>query len=271
MRRLLSRMLVLALSISIGVAFSLPGPVAAEKIVLKITDWQAGVENILNSYREFIRIFEQRHPGVKIEYTQYSYTTYGEFLKPSLAAGTAPDMFAVFPGAELVKIAESGNLVPISDVMDDEWKSWLGKAYYFSGLNYKGKLWASPQDAQTVGIWFYKDMLEALGVEVPPLGGAFTVDELIELAEPARQHGWDLIAAGFLDYYSATDPYYNMVHQLQESDTPDMILQAYNGEISWKQDIFRVPMEAFKKMHEAHVWREGAINMDYQVQAWGKW
>ncbi|GAI27188.1 unnamed protein product, partial [marine sediment metagenome] len=61
------------------------------------------------------------------------------------------------------------------------------------------------------------------------------------------------------------------VHQLQKSDTPDMVMQALNGEISWQQDIFRLPMEAFKKMHEAHVWREGAINMDYQVQAWGKW
>jgi len=171
-------------------------PAAAEKILLKITDWQAGVQNILNSYREFIRIFEEKHPNVKVEYTQYSYTTYEEFLKPAVAAGTASDIFAIFPGVPLIGIADSGNVVPLSDVMDDEWKSWLGKAYYVSGLNYKGKLWASPQDAQTVGIWFYKDMLEALGVEVPPLGAAFTVDELTELAEPARQHGWDLIAAG---------------------------------------------------------------------------
>lgn len=271
MRRLLSRMLVLALSISIGIAFSVQGSVAAEKIVLKITDWQAGVDNILNSYREFIRIFEQRHPGVKIEYTQYSYSTYGEFLKPSLAAGIAPDLFAVYPGANLGKVAESGNLVPISDIIDDEWKSWLGKSYDFNGTRFNGKLWVVPQDAQTELIWIYKDMLEAVGIAVPPLGQAVTVDDLIDIVEPSRQFGYEVMLAGFLDYYTANDSYYNMVHQLQENDTPDMVMQALNGEISWQQEIFRLPMEAFKKMHQAHVWREDAINMDYQVQAWGKW
>ncbi|UCG93618.1 MAG: extracellular solute-binding protein, partial [Candidatus Aerophobus sp.] len=101
-------------------------PAAAEKIVLRITDWQAGVQNILDSYREFKKIFEEKHPDVKVEYTQYSYTTYGEFLKPALAAGTAPDIFAVYPGAELAKLVPSGNLVAISDVIDEEWKGWLG-------------------------------------------------------------------------------------------------------------------------------------------------
>jgi len=247
-------------------------PVAAqEKIVLRITDWQAGVQNILDSYREFIKIFEEKHPNVKVEYTQYSYTTYGEFLKPSLAAGTAPDIFAVYPGGELAKLVPSGSLVAISDIWDEEWKSWLGKAASFNGALVDGKLWVAPQDAQTECVWIHKDMLEAAGMEVPALGQGATVDELIDIVEPAKQLGYDVILAGFLDYYSVCGAYYNMAHQLQKTDTPDLVMKALNGEISWQQDIFRLPMEAFKKMHEAHVWREDAINMDYQVQAWGKW
>jgi len=271
MRKRLLRIVMLVV-VGVTLCFSSFGPVAAEEqIVLKITDWQAGVKNILDSYREFIKIFEQRHPGVKIKYTQYSYSTYGEFLKPSIAAGTAPDMFAVYPGAELAKLVPSGALVPLSDIMDDEWKSWLGKAYYFNGARVNDKLWIAPQDAQSECIWIHKEMLEACGMEVPPLGQPATVDELIDLVEPAKQNGWDVILAGFLDYYTACDSYYNMVHQLQKSDTPDMVMQALDGEISWQQEIFRLPIQAFKKMHEAHVWREDAINMDYQVQAWGKW
>ena len=263
--------IILNMLIVVVFSFFNCGPAAAEQVVLRITDWQAGVENILNSYKEFIRIFEERHPGVKIEYTQYSYTTYGEFLKPALAAGTAPDMFAVYPGAELAKVAESGNLVPLSDIMDEEWKNWLGKAYEFNGARWNGKLWVAPQDAQTECIWIHKDMLEACGMEVPPLGQPVTVDELIDLVEPARQLGYDVILAGFLDWYSVTGAYYNMVHQLQKSDTPDMVMKVLNGEISWQQDISRLPIEAYKKMHEAGVWRKDCINMDYQVQAWGKW
>ncbi len=245
--------------------------VPEEEIVLKITDWQAGVINILDSYNEFIEMFEKRHPGVKIEYTQYSYTTYNEYLKPALASGEAPDIFAIYPGPDVVEVAKTGNILALSDIMGEEWKKWLGKAYYFNGARWNDKLWVAPQDAQTECIWIHKDMLEACGVEVPPMEQGFTVDQLIALVEPARQNGYEVILAGHADSYSITGAFYNMVHQLQPSDEPDMVLQALDGEITWQQDIFREVVKAFKKMHDAGVWRADAINMDYQVQAWGKW
>ena len=85
--------LIFCLILSFGVAFARGGsdekePESAvekaavkeepEEIVLKIADWQAGVQNILDSYNKFIQIFEAKHPGVTVEYTQYSYTTYNE-------------------------------------------------------------------------------------------------------------------------------------------------------------------------------------------------
>jgi len=260
----------------IGVAFSLYtcGPAAAEKIVLKVTDWQAGCAlSIINANKEMMQIFEQTHPGVKIDYIQYTYPTYGEFLLPAIAAGIAPDIFAVYPGGPLAKLVRSApeNLVCLSDVMDEEWKSWLGKAYYFNGARVDGKLWVAPQDAQTECIWIHKDMFEACGMKVPPLAQPMTVDELISLVEPAKQLGYDVLTAGFLEFWCVIDPFFNMAHQLQPSDTPDMVMQALNGEISWQQDIFRLPVEAFKKLHDAHVWPEDAVNMDYQTQASAKW
>ena len=44
-----------------------------------------------------------------------------------------------------------------------------------------------------------------------------------------------------------------------------------NGEISWQQDVFRNAMEVFVRLDDAGAWREDALNMDYQVQAFGKW
>lgn len=245
--------------------------VSAEGVVLKIADWQAGVDNILNSYKEFISNFEVKHPGVKVEYTQYSYTDYNEFLKPSLSGGTAPDIFAVYPGPDIADVAESGNIIAITDILDEEWKGWLGKAEFFNGARYNDKLWVSPQDAQTECIWIYKDMIESIGKVVPAMEQPVTVDELISWVEPAKAKGFDVILAGFKDSYSALDSFFNMVHQLQTDDSVDMVKEALNGKITWQQDIFRLPIEAFQKMHKAHVWREDAINMDYQVQAWGKW
>jgi len=283
-KKMFALMLILCLVFSFGTLFAGGGkekegaPEKAvekeapkEEIVLRIADWQAGVQNILDSYNEFIKIFEEKHPGVKIVYTQYSYTTYNEYLKPALASGEAPDIFAIYPGPDVVEVAKTGNIIALSDIMDDEWKKWLGKAYNFSGIRAEGKLWAAPQDAQTELIWIHKDMLRAIGVEPPKLGEGFTVDELISFVGPAREKGYDVILAGHADSYSITGAFYNMVHQLQASDEPDIVLQALNGEITWQQEIFREVFEAYKKLHDAHVWRADAINMDYQVQAWGKW
>ncbi len=246
-------------------------PEKKEAIVLKIADWQAGVQNILDSYNEFIKIFEAKHPGVKVEYTQYSYTTYNEYLKPALASGESPDIFAIYPGPDVVEVAKTGNIIPLSDTMDEEWKGWLGKAYYFNGARWNDKLWVAPQDAQTELIWIHKDLLEDLGWKTPKLGEGFTVDEWISIAKAAKARGYDAILAGHMDSYSITGAFYNMVHQLQPSDEPDMVLQALDGEITWQQDIFRKVFQAYKKLHDAGVWRADAINMDYQVQAWGKW
>lgn len=243
-----------------------------EEVVIRIADWQAGVQNILDSYNEFIKIFEEKHPGVKVEYTQYSYTTYNEFLKPSLAGGTAPDIFAIYPGSDVVEVANSGNIINLTAVLDEdpEWRGWLGKAEFFLGGRSDDKLWIAPQDAQTECIWIHKDMLEACGVEVPPMEQAFTVDQFIELVEAAKENGYDVISAGHMDSYSITGAYFNMVHQLEPSDE-DMLLKALDGEISWQQDMFRLPIEAYKKMHDAGVWSADSISKDYQVQAWGDW
>lgn len=244
---------------------------ATEKGLIKITDWQGGVDNILNSYKEFISIFESKHPGVKLEYTQYTYTSYNKFLKPALASGQAPDIFAIYPGSDVPDIAKTGNIIALSDVIDKDWKKWLGKAFNFTGGRWDGKLWIAPQDAQTELIWVYADLMEKAGRKVPPLGQGFTVDEWISLVGPARANGNDVILAGHADSYSITGAFYNMVHQLQTSDSPDMVLDALDGKISWQQDIFKKVFQAYKKLHDAGVWRKDAISMDYQVQAWGAW
>ena len=265
------RSLLRRVALGVAAALILAAPASAQEITLRITDWQAGVDNILNSYRVLIKEFEESHPGVKIEYTQYSYNSYNEYLKPALASGAGPDIFAIYPGPDVADVAKSGNIVALSDVMDDEWKGWLGKAYDFEGGRWNGKLWIAPQDAQTEVIWVYKDMLAEIGMPLPSFGKAYTVDEWVEIGKRAREKGYDGLMAGLSESWTVHGPYYNMVHQLQPSDSPDMVLQALDGKISWQQDIFRKPIEAFKKLHDARTWREDAIGMDYQVQAWGKW
>lgn len=244
---------------------------AEEKVVLKFTDWQGGNEGILNAYKEIISIFEEENPGFTIEYQQYTVTTYNEFLKPALAGGKAPDLFGVYPGPDAFEVVQSGALLDLKPLIDDEWKKWLGAAYNFKGINIDGGIYLIPQDVWTEAIWYHKDMLKEIGWEPRDFTESFSVEDYIAMVEAAKAKGYDVILAGFIEAWCYFDPFYNFVHQQQPSESPDMVEQAMNGEISWQQDIFKNAIEVFVKLHEAGVWRKDALNMDYQVQAFGKW
>ena len=68
----------LALLVSAFVSIS-----AKAETVITVVDWQSGVGGITNAYADFIKEFEAANPGVKVEYTQYTVSTYNEFLKPN--------------------------------------------------------------------------------------------------------------------------------------------------------------------------------------------
>ncbi|MBM3705141.1 MAG: hypothetical protein FJW66_01310 [Actinobacteria bacterium] len=247
-------------------------PAQEGTIVLKFTDWQGGNEGILKSYNELKEIFIKEHPEVKdIEYTQYTVTTYNEFLKPAISGGTAPDLFAVYPGTDVVEVVESGALRDLKPDIDDEWKGWLGPSYNFKGMWYKDGIYVVAQDVWTECVWYHKDMLEEIGVALPAATDAFTAAEYAAMVGPAKEKGYDVFSAGFIETWCYFDAFFNFVHQQQAEETPDMVEQAFAGEISWQQDIFRNAIQVFVDLHEAGAWSQDALNQDYQVQAFGDW
>ena len=122
---------------------------AKAETVIQVVDFQSGVGGITNSYADFIKEFEEANPGVKVEYTQYTVTTYNEFLKPALSSGQGPDVFAVYPGPDVDEVVNAGHLVNITAEADDEWKSWLGSNINIPELSRDGNLYLAPQDAFT--------------------------------------------------------------------------------------------------------------------------
>ena len=250
-----------------GAAFAADAP----KAILKFTDFQGGNDGILAAYKELIAIFEQENPGFKVEYQQYTVSTYNEFLKPALAGGQGPDMFAVYPGPDALEVVKSGALVNLKPLIDPEWKKWLGPAYNFKGTNILDGIYLTPQDCWTECVWYHKDMLKKMGYAPKPFMDAYSVDDFIKMVGPAKASGFDVMQAGFIETWCYYDAFFNMVHQQQPAEKPDMVEQAMNGEISWQQDTFRKSIEAFAKMNAAGVWKPDALNMDYQVQAFGKW
>lgn len=245
--------------------------VSSEDIILKFIDYQGGNQGIMDAYKQIIQIFEEEHPGVKVEYQQYTVTTFNEFLKPAISSGTAPDMFAIYAGPDVVDINNAGALRNLTPDIDDEWKSWMGNAINYKGIYDKGNIVVIPQDALTECVWYHKDMLKEIGWEIPEITEAFTPEDFAEMVQPAKAKGYDVVLAGFVEPWCYYNPFFNFVHQQQVSDTPDMVEEAFAGKISWQQAIFKNAIEVFVKMNNAGVWNKDALSMDYQVQAFGGW
>ncbi len=240
-------------------------------IALKFTDFQAGNDGLLKSYKELIAIFEKAHPGYTIDYQQYGAPTYNEYLKPAIASGKGPDCMAIFPGPDLSDVGKTDSLRDLGKDIDSEWKKWLGPSFDFSGLRYGNKLLLIPQDVWTEGLWYYKDLLAKAGIDARNMKKDWTVQDFISLVKPAKEKGLNVITAGFLESWCVYDSFFNYVHQQQKNYSGDIVQDAFDGKISWKQDIFRNAINAFVKLNAASVWNKDSLNQDYQVQALGKW
>ena len=241
-----------------------------EKII-KVVDWQSGVGGITNSYADFIKEFEAANPGVKVEYTQYTVSTYNEFLKPALSSGQGPDVFAVYPGPDLDEVVNAGHLVNITAEADDGWKGWLGSNINIPELSRGGNLYLAPQDAFTEEIWVYNDMIADLGFELPAFGDSYTVDEWVAIGKAAKAKGLDGLMFGPVESWCVFDGFANFVNQGNADYPTDSLGLALDGAISWDQPMFRDALNAYKTLHDNGVWRKDSLSMDYQVQAWGKW
>jgi ABC-type glycerol-3-phosphate transport system substrate-binding protein len=114
-------------------------------------------------------------------------------------------------------------------------------------------------------------MLEEIGWDIPKSTDAFKVEDYIAMVEPAKAKGYNVMLAGFIETWSYFDAFFNFVHQQQEGEKPDMVEEAFTGRITWQQPIFKNAMEVFVKLNDAGVWPQDALNMDYQVQAFGDW
>ena len=132
----LFKVLISTLIISLGL-----GNIAKAETVISVVDWQSGVGGITHAYADFIAKFEADNPGVKVEYTQYTVTTYNEYLKPALSSGQGPDVFAVYPGPDVDEVVNAGHLANLSELADAEWKGWLGNNINIPELGRNGNLY----------------------------------------------------------------------------------------------------------------------------------
>ena len=180
---------------AIGIAAGLgatPGRVLAEDVTLNVWSHEADEDAKVALREQAARDVEKAHPGVTVKITWYEKNPLLAALKTALPAGQGPDVFYVEP--DWTEYVTAGYLAPLDDLVD--WKTiqpWARQVWV-----HDGKTYGLPQEAYTNEIYYNKEWLKKLGVELPP-NAQFTQGQFLDLVKKARAAGMTPIAQGVGD------------------------------------------------------------------------
>ena len=141
-----------------------------------------------------IAMFEQSHPGVKVEYVSgIPAGAYSEWLTEQILKGTEPDLYFVLP-EDFDLLVSSGALAQLDEriAADPEFDTAL---YYEACLHsgqFKGNQYALPHESVPTIMFVNKTLLEANGIEMPD--NDWTWDEFYNICAQitdvdSRQYG----------------------------------------------------------------------------------
>jgi multiple sugar transport system substrate-binding protein len=188
-----ARRCVLTTAFAIAVGWgAMPAPARAENVTLNVWSHEADEDAKVALREQAARDLEKAHPGLTVKITWYEKNPLLAALKTALPAGQGPDVFYVEP--DWTEYVTAGYLAPLDDLVN--WKTiqpWARQVWV-----HDGKTYGLPQEAYTNEIYYNKDLLKKLGVELPA-NAQFTQSQFLDLVKKAKAAGMTPIAQGVGD------------------------------------------------------------------------
>src|SRR2546428_3051630 len=173
---------VMSLGLSLLLAGD-PPPAHAQtgSTTLNLVSWSYGVEIV----RDNIAKFQQRYPGVTVNYNDFSWATYHDAMVARFVSRTPTDVL-YSSDHWLQEWAAAGWIIPIDESFPQV-RQYLSDYSPFvrEALTYKGRIYGTPYYADTFIFVYNTDHLQRAGFTAPPA----TLDELTKQAEALKAKG----------------------------------------------------------------------------------
>lgn len=152
-----------------------------DKIELTVMHWSGGGPQEETIVKNFIRAFEEKHPGVRVRRVNPGDSaTFYTKLQTMMAGGVAPDVFYI--GSErLAGFVAEDQLLEIEPLiaadraagtptinLDDFYKGPVDTFRFDGRTTGSGTLFGVPKDFTPVGFYYNKDLFKRAGVPEPP-------------------------------------------------------------------------------------------------------
>lgn len=136
---------------------------SAEGVELTYWMWNKNQEP---TFRAMADAFEKQNPNVSVNIELTPVSEYWTKLQTAVQGGAAPDVFWM-NHLNVRLYADNGIIAPVDDAISE---LGIDVSKYPSTIemyNHDGAQYGLPQDLDTVGMWFNKDLFDAAGLEYP--------------------------------------------------------------------------------------------------------
>jgi len=157
---------------------------------VKLTFWSWRPEDKW-AYDRMIRVFEQRNPGIKVEFVPFKQTEYNTILSTALTAGKGPDIIHLRAYGGLETFSAPGFIEPLSFEAVPELRTFSRQMLDGARGRKDGKIYGVPFASQTIVIYYNKKIFAQNGLSVPK-----SWDELLAVGKALKDKGVLPIANG---------------------------------------------------------------------------
>lgn len=161
------------------------------------------------AFMEVVEKFQEDHPEINLKVDTTVHSDYRTRLNTQAAGGQLPDVFQVWPGAELQPLVEGGVLQPINDMIG-YWTEETGllEESDFNDFSIDGDVYAVPTTTNpTHFIYYDKDMLAEAGYDSFPE----TYEDFLSLIDDLNADDITPIALGNSDAWVLQSVYISTI------------------------------------------------------------
>jgi len=204
------------------------------------------------AWAEAIKVFEEEHPGVTIEFEEKSFEQIQQTAGMILSSDEGPDIMEYNKGnATTGLLSSQGLLTDITAVADERgWTDMLSPSlattaqYDESGVMGSGNWFGIPNYGEFVTVYYNKAMFEDAGLEVPT-----SLDKMVEVMDTFVAEGVTPLGMAGAEYPAGQLFYQLTLSQVDRQWITDY--QMFTGPVDWQGPELTFGAETFAEWVDA--------------------
>lgn len=245
---------------------------SGEKVHIKVQSWQYA----LGDYKGFTDddqltqaiadAFNSTHPDIDAEVVIMRQEDHYNSLKVDFAAGDAPDVIGIAPGADLEQY--KSQLEPLAPYAEKEWGTDWMKQFTdaaFSTIRLSGAdIYAFPSAMSASGtIWYNKALMKEGGVTEFPK----TWDDLKTTSQTLRKAGKIPLMFGGKDDWQNYDMFITIMGTINK----DLCNDIFSGKGNWKDADVVKAFDYYQKLFKDGIVQDGSLSTSIYNEGYSQW